>query len=66
MNNYTMTLSNNPGQAGQELDSASPFNQEFFMVQACGFRCMAYRGSDGKWRGAFDHKELPEIVRVVE
>ena len=45
---------------------ASPFVQEFFMVQGTGFRCMAYRNPDGKWRGAFDNAELPGAVRVLE
>jgi hypothetical protein len=46
-------------------DSASPFDHEFFMVQGAGFRCMAYRNGEGKWRGAFDHEELPGAVRVL-
>ena len=66
MNNCSTTLNNDSGQTGQELDSRSPFVQEFFMVQMPGFRCMAYRGQDGKWRGAFDHKELPGLIRVIE
>jgi hypothetical protein len=45
---------------------ASPFINEFFMVQGTGFRCMAYRNGDGKWRGAFDNEELPGKVRVLE
>jgi hypothetical protein len=47
-------------------DWASPFVHEFFMVQGSGFRCMAYRNQDGKWRGAFDHAELPGAIRVLE
>jgi len=57
-------------QNGAELpgkeDWASPFIHEFFMVQGSGFRCMAYRNQDGKWRGAFDHEELPGAIRVLE
>ena len=45
---------------------ASPFVHEFFMVQGSGFRCMAYRNQDGKWRGAFDNEELPGAIRVLE
>jgi hypothetical protein len=47
-------------------DAASPFLVEFFMVQGAGFQCMAYRNSDGKWRGAFDNRELPGAIRVLE
>lgn len=49
-------------------DSAgtSPFIIEFFMVQGSGYRCMAYRHRDGKWRGAFDNEELPGVVRILE
>jgi hypothetical protein len=46
-------------------DSGSPFLVEFFMVQGIGFQCMAYRNSDGKWRGAFDNRELPGAIRVL-
>lgn len=47
-------------------DAASPFLIEFFMVQGVGFQCMAYRNSDGKWRGAFDNRELPGAIRVLD
>jgi hypothetical protein len=46
-------------------DGVSPFILEFFMVQGSGFRCMAYRNQDGKWRGAFDNEELPGAIRVL-
>ena len=52
------------GPAG-ECDGVSPFILEFFMVQGSGFRCMAYRNDDGKWRGAFDNEELPGAIRVL-
>lgn len=48
-----------------ESNGFSPFEQEFFMVQGIGFRCMAYRNGDGKWRGAFDDEELPGAIRVL-
>jgi hypothetical protein len=47
-------------------DTASPFLVEFFMVRGVGFQCMAYRNSDGKWRGAFDNRELPGAIYVLE
>ncbi|HEX3628422.1 MAG TPA: hypothetical protein VH280_23690 [Verrucomicrobiae bacterium] len=52
------------GHAG-ECDHVSPFVLEFFMVQGSGFRCMAYRNQDGKWRGAFDDEVLPGAIRVL-
>lgn len=53
------------GAPSGECDGLCPFVLEFFMVQGNGFRCMAYRNSDGKWRGAFDGEELPGAVRVL-
>jgi hypothetical protein len=50
----------------EESGDRSPFTIEFFMVQGSGYRCMAYRHRDGKWRGAFDNEELPGVVRVLE
>lgn len=47
-------------------EEPSPFIREFFLVQGIGFRCMAYRGSEGKWRGAFSNEELPGPIRVLE
>ena len=35
------------------------------MVRCRTFRCMAYRDRDGKWRGAFRHEELPEILEIL-
>lgn len=52
-----------PGPLARET---SPFLLEFFMVQGAGFKGMAYRNSDGKWRSAFDHIELPGTIRVLE
>jgi len=47
-------------------EDASPFLREFFMVQGFGFRCMAYRDDDGRWRTAFDHQELYGHVWISE
>jgi len=52
--------------AGEGGERTSPFLLEFFMVQGTGFRCMAYRNDDGKWRSAFDHRELSGTIRVLE
>ncbi|HTV40973.1 MAG TPA: hypothetical protein VMF08_10375 [Candidatus Sulfotelmatobacter sp.] len=47
-------------------DAGSPFLVEFFMVRGVGFQCMAYLNSDGKWRSAFDNRELPGAIYVLE
>jgi hypothetical protein len=44
---------------------ASPFLVEFFMVQGIGFRCMAYRDAEGRWRTAFEHEELTGSIQVL-
>lgn len=44
----------------------SPFVIEFFMVEGLGFRCMAYRDNDGKWRDAFKHYELHGDIQILE
>ena len=46
--------------------SPSPFEHEFHTVQGTGFRCLAYRNGEGKWRAAFDNEELPGEVRVLD
>lgn len=43
----------------------SPFILEFFLIQGLHFRCMGYRDNAGKWRGAFNHLELPGPIRVL-
>jgi len=45
--------------------SQSPFNTEFIMVQCCGLRFMAYQDEAGKWRTAYEHRELPGQVQVL-
>lgn len=59
------TRKNGVRSIGQE-EGASPFVLEYFMVQGSGYICMAYRNDDGKWRGAFDNRELPGAIRVLE
>ncbi|HTV41205.1 MAG TPA: hypothetical protein VMF08_11560 [Candidatus Sulfotelmatobacter sp.] len=61
----TFSARHSLGPSGQ-CDGISPFILEFFMVQGSGFRCMAYRNDDGKWRGAFDNEVLPGAIRVLE
>lgn len=55
-----------PKPVTREYGEPSPFLVEFFMVQGLGFKCMAYRNIDGKWRTAFDDIELPGTIRVLE
>jgi hypothetical protein len=52
--------------AATEHDETSPFLVEFFMVEGIGFQCMAYRDFEGKWYHAFNNKELPGRVHVLE
>jgi hypothetical protein len=52
--------------AATDEHGVSPFLIEFFMVHAMGFRGMAYRGEDGRWRRAFDNTELAGRIRRVE
>jgi hypothetical protein len=58
-------LTNDGPKTAEEKENASPFLREYFMVHCAGFLGMAYRNSDGKWRGAIDHRELPDDVRVL-
>lgn len=55
-----------PKSTPRDPNESSPFLVEFFMVQGVGFKCMAYRNSEGKWRTAFDDIELPGTIRVLE
>ena len=36
------------------------------LVQAEGFRCLAFRDKDGKWRNAFSRAELPGTIRMIK
>jgi hypothetical protein len=36
------------------------------VVQCNGFRCMAYRDANGRWRGAYDHKVLEVLAVLAE
>ncbi|HLP75513.1 MAG TPA: hypothetical protein VK327_01235 [Candidatus Paceibacterota bacterium] len=38
---------------------------EVALVQGKGFRCMAYRDKDGKWRDYVHRNELPEPIAVI-
>jgi hypothetical protein len=53
-----------PAQA--QAPDATPFVHEFFMVQVDGFRGMAYRDEDGKWRSAYKDEELPGDINLFD
>ncbi|HUA68114.1 MAG TPA: hypothetical protein VMA13_06160 [Candidatus Saccharimonadales bacterium] len=48
----------------EKKESVLPPVGKEVVVQCRGFRCLAYRGRDGKWRGVFDQKELPEVLEI--
>lgn len=66
MTNHTMAPPIEPESATENPVERSPFIVEFFMVQGAGFRCMAYRDQDGKWRSAFDNDELAGDICILE
>ena len=39
---------------------------EQVLVQAEGFRCLAFRDKDGKWRDAFSRDELDGAIQVIK
>jgi len=59
------SLKKDGSKPAEKKEATSPFTREFFLVHCVGFLGMAYRHSDGKWRGAFDHRPLPDDVRVL-
>jgi hypothetical protein len=49
----------------EKNEGASPFIREFYIIECAGFRGMAYHNGQGKWRAAFDHRELPDDVQIL-
>jgi hypothetical protein len=47
-------------------DDPLPPIGEQVLVQAEGFRCLAFRDRDGKWRNAFSRDELQGSIRVIQ
>ena len=43
-----------------------PPTGEQVLVQGKGFRCLAFRDKDGKWRDVFHQTGLQGIVRVIK
>ncbi len=60
MDGTSQSPAEDAGKAGQP-----PPPGQFFLVRCRGFRCLAYRGPDGKWRDAHSGKELPEVLEVL-
>lgn len=42
-----------------------PPTGEVALVQGKGFRCLAYRDKQGKWRDYVRRKELPDPITVI-
>jgi hypothetical protein len=51
---------------GDPPDDLLPPIGEQVLIQAEGFRCLAFRDKDGKWRNVFGRGELPGIIRVIK
>ncbi|HEX9047937.1 MAG TPA: hypothetical protein VF988_13015 [Verrucomicrobiae bacterium] len=66
MTSQTMVPMKQPGAAADKAPDPSPFLIEFFMVRGLGFYCMAYRDTAGKWRQAFNHRELIGPIHIIE
>jgi len=49
----------------QEEETVLPPVGQEVLVQCPGFRCLAYRDGEGKWRGVFDKRELPEVLEII-
>jgi len=55
---------NNDSTEQKEKD-LPPVGQEV-LVQCSSFKCVGYRDSEGKWRDAFDGRELPKVIQIIE
>jgi hypothetical protein len=64
MRNQTLTAHGERTGAAEDKNE-SPFIFEFFLVEGTHFKCMAYQDGTGKWRGAFNHLELPGSIRIL-
>ncbi len=50
---------------GAEQDRPLPRVGEQVVVQCEGYRCLAYRDKDGKWRNAQSGQEIPKVLRIL-
>ena len=46
----------------REAGNALPPRGEPVIVRCLCFRCLGYRDDNGKWRGRYDGRELPEVL----
>jgi hypothetical protein len=61
MNDYLRASKQN----GPQHDPLPPIGEQG-PVQTEGFRCLAFRDKDGKWRNTFSWGELPGTIRVIK
>jgi len=59
-----MNPSPSPGSTGKRDDKLPPVG-EVVIVQCDGFRCMAFRDPQGKWRDYFHRDELRGRIEVL-
>jgi hypothetical protein len=50
---------------GKSQNQPTPPLGQPAMVRCPGFRCLAYRDKDGKWRDVAHNQELPEVLEVL-
>jgi hypothetical protein len=55
-----------PAPALEGFTVPSPFVLEFFLVEALGFRGMAYCDRDGNWCNASNHDQLMGHIYLLE
>jgi hypothetical protein len=55
-----------PESAVEKHAETSPFLVEYFMVQALGFRGMAYCDEDGRWRNAANRDFLLGRIYLLD
>ena len=51
---------------GADSERPLPRIGEQVVVQCEGYRCLAYRDKEGKWRSAQGGEELPNVLKVLQ
>jgi hypothetical protein len=64
-NQHTMRL-REPESALEKQTEISPFLVEYFMVQALGFRGMAYCDQEGRWRNVSNNDQLLGRIYLLD
>jgi predicted RNA-binding Zn-ribbon protein involved in translation (DUF1610 family) len=62
---HSKVMDKNTRPKQQREKAQVPACGEKAVVRCQGFRCLAYRAADGKWRSVHSGKELPEVLEVV-